>query len=90
MKNILEKKAKKFIKLSTDKEIKEYAYKWVLFQYKLEELNDFIDEIRKTKELEEDLESENGFLNEDEKNEYLSAVMNLIQIVMFPLRVKIL
>ena len=60
MKNILEKKAKKFIKLSTDKEIKEYAYKWVLFQYKLEELNDFIDEIRKTKELEEDLESENG------------------------------
>ena len=42
MKNILEKKAKKFIKLSTDKEIKEYAYKWVLFQYKLEELNDFI------------------------------------------------
>ena len=60
MKNILEKKAKKFIKLSTDKEIKEYAYKWVLFQDKLEELNDFIDEIRKTKELEEDLESENG------------------------------
>ena len=60
MKNILEKKAKNFIELSTDKEIKEYAYKWVLFQYKLEELNDFIDEIRKTKELEEDLESENG------------------------------
>ena len=60
MKNILEKKAKKFIELSTDKEIKEYAYKWVLFQYKLEELNDFIDEIRKTKELEEDLERENG------------------------------
>mgnify|MGYP006324244519 CR=1 FL=1 len=60
MKNILEKKAKKFIKLSTDKEIREYAYKWVLFQYKLEELNNFIDEIRKTKELEEDLESENG------------------------------
>ena len=31
MKNILEKKAKKFIKLSTDREIKKYAYKWVLF-----------------------------------------------------------
>lgn len=71
MKNILEKKAKKFIKLSTDKEIKEYAYKWVLFQYKLEELNDFIDEIRKTKELEEDLESENGLYSGTKGNNSL-------------------
>ena len=30
------------------------------FLHSKEELNDFIDEIRKTKELEEDLESENG------------------------------
>lgn len=60
MKNILDKKAKEFIKLSTDKEIKEYAYNWVLFQYKIEELNNFIDLIRKETELKEDLESENG------------------------------
>lgn len=60
MKNILDKKAKEFIKLSTDKEIKEYAYNWVLFQYKINELNDFIDTIRKETELKEDLESENG------------------------------
>ena len=60
MKNILEKKAKEFIKLSSDKEIKKYAYEWVLFQYKIEELNNFIDLIRRETELKEDLESENG------------------------------
>lgn len=77
MKNILEKKAKKFIKLSTDKEIKEYAYKWVLFQYKLEELNDFIDEIRKTKELKEDLESENGLYSGAKGNNSLELENSL-------------
>ena len=63
MKDILEKKAKEFIDLSTDKEIKEYAYNWVLFQYKIEELNNFIDRIREKDILEQDLESENGLFN---------------------------
>ena len=43
MENILEKKAKKYVDLCNNKEIRELAYKWVLFQYKIEELNDFID-----------------------------------------------
>ena len=60
MEKVLEKKAREFIKLSNKQELKEYAYNWVLFQYKIEELNNFIDEIRKETELKEDLESENG------------------------------
>lgn len=60
MEDILDKKVKEHLDLSTDKEIKEYAYNWVLFQYKLEELNNFIDRIREQKVLKEDLESENG------------------------------
>lgn len=77
MKNILEKKAKKFIKLSTDKEIKEYAYKWVLFQYKIEELNDFIEKIRENKELEEDLESESGLFSGAKGNNSLELENDL-------------
>jgi hypothetical protein len=60
MEDILDKKVKEHLDLSTDKEIKEYAYNWVLFQYKLEELNNFIDRIREQKVLKEDSESENG------------------------------
>ena len=80
-KDLLEKKAKKFVELSSNKEIKEYAYNWVLFQYKIEELNNFIDKIREKTELEEDLESENGLFSgakgnnslelEDSLREYL-------------------
>lgn len=63
MNNILEKKAKKYVKLLNKKELKEYAYNWVLFQYKIEELNNFIDKIREETELKEDLESENGLFS---------------------------
>lgn len=63
MEEVLEKKAREFIKLSNKQELKEYAYNWVLFQYKIEELNNFIDEIRKETELKEDLESENGLFS---------------------------
>lgn len=63
MKNILEKKAKKYIELCNNKDIKELAYNWVLFQYKIEELNNFIDMIRENEFLQEDLESENGLFS---------------------------
>ena len=55
MKNILEKKAKKYVDLCNNKEVKELAYKWVLFQYKIEELNDFIDTIRTEEILQDDM-----------------------------------
>lgn len=77
MKNILEKKAKKFIKLSTDREIKKYAYKWVLFQYQIEELNDFIEEIRKEKVLQEDMESASGLFSGAKGNNSLELENDL-------------
>ena len=61
MKNILEKKAKKYVDLCNNKEIKELAYNWVL--YKIEELNDFIDIIREKETLQDDMESENGLFS---------------------------
>lgn len=77
MKNILEKKAKKYVDLCNNKEIKELAYKWVLFQYKIEELNDFIDTIRENKFLQEDLESENGLFSGQKGNNSLELENSL-------------
>ena len=77
MENILEKKAKKYIKLCNSKEVKELAYKWVLFQYKIEELNNFIDKIRQNETLQEDLESENGLFQGNKGNNSLELENDL-------------
>jgi hypothetical protein len=60
---IITKRARKFVELSTEKEITEYAIKWVNFQYRLDELKDFIDEIRNNIILTKDIESANGLFS---------------------------
>lgn len=77
MKNILEKKAKKYVDLCNKNEIKELAYKWVLFQYKIEELNDFIDTIRAEETLQDDMESENGLFSGQKGNNSLELENSL-------------
>lgn len=77
MKNILEKKAKKYVDLCNKNEIKELAYKWVLFQYKIEELNDFIDKIRAEETLQDDMESENGLFSGQKGNNSLELENSL-------------
>lgn len=77
MKNILEKKAKKYVDLCNNNEIRELAYKWVLFQYKIEELNNFIDKIRQNETLQEDLESENGLFQGNKGNNSLELENDL-------------
>lgn len=77
MKNILEKKAKKYVDLCNKNEIKELAYKWVLFQYKIEELNDFIDIIRAEETLQDDMESENGLFSGQKGNNSLELENSL-------------
>ena len=77
MKNILEKKAKKYVDLCNKNEIKELAYKWVLFQYKIEELNDFIDKIRAEETLQDDMERENGLFSGQKGNNSLELENSL-------------
>lgn len=77
MKNILEKKAKKYVDLCNNNEIRELAYKWVLFQYKIEELNDFIDMIRTEEILQDDMESENGLFSGSKGNNSLELENSL-------------
>ena len=77
MENILEKKAKKYVDLCNKNEIKELAYKWVLFQYKIEELNNFIDTIRAEKTLQDDMESENGLFSGQKGNNSLELENSL-------------
>lgn len=77
MENILEKKAKKYVDLCNKNEIKELAYKWVLFQYKIEELNDFIDKIRAEETLQDDMESENGLFSGQKGNNSLELENSL-------------
>ena len=77
MKNILEKKAKKYVDLCNKNEIRELAYKWVLFQYKIEELNDFIDKIRAEETLQDDMESENGLFSGQKGNNSLELENSL-------------
>ena len=77
MKNILEKKAKKYVDLCNKNEIKELAYKWVLFQYKIEELNDFIEMIRAEETLQDDMESENGLFSGQKGNNSLELENSL-------------
>ena len=77
MKNILEKKAKKYVDLCNKNEIKELAYKWVLFQYKIEELNNFIDTIRAEETLQDDMESENGLFSGQKGNNSLELENSL-------------
>lgn len=77
MKNILEKKAKKYVDLCNKNEIRELAYKWVLFQYKIEELNDFIDTIRAEETLQDDMESENGLFSGQKGNNSLELENSL-------------
>lgn len=77
MENILEKKAKKYVDLCNKNEIKELAYKWVLFQYKIEELNDFIDTIRAEETLQDDMESENGLFSGQKGNNSLELENSL-------------
>lgn len=77
MENILEKKAKKYVDLCNKNEIKELAYKWVLFQYKIEELNNFIDTIRAEETLQDDMESENGLFSGQKGNNSLELENSL-------------
>lgn len=77
MKNILEKKAKKYVDLCNKNEIRELAYKWVLFQYKIEELNDFIEMIRAEEILQDDMESENGLFSGSKGNNSLELENSL-------------
>ena len=77
MKNILEKKAKKYVDLCNKNEIRELAYKWVLFQYKIEELNDFIEMIRAEETLQDDMESENGLFSGQKGNNSLELENSL-------------
>ncbi len=77
MENILEKKAKKYVDLCNKNEIRELAYKWVLFQYKIEELNDFIDTIRAEETLQDDMESENGLFSGQKGNNSLELENSL-------------
>lgn len=77
MKNILEKKAKKYVDLCNNNEVKELAYKWVLFQYKIEELNDFIEIIRAEETLQDDMESENGLFSGSKGNNSLELENSL-------------
>ena len=77
MENILEKKAKKYVNLCNKNEIRELAYKWVLFQYKIEELNDFIDTIRAEETLQDDMESENGLFSGQKGNNSLELENSL-------------
>ena len=77
MENILEKKAKKYVDLCNKNEIKELAYKWVLFQYKIEELNDFIEMIRAEETLQDDMESENGLFSGQKGNNSLELENSL-------------
>lgn len=77
MKNILEKKAKKYVDLCNNNEIRELAYKWVLFQYKIEELNDFIEIIRAEETLQDDMESENGLFSGSKGNNSLELENSL-------------
>lgn len=77
MKNILEKKAKNYVDLCNKNEIRELAYKWVLFQYKIEELNDFIDTIRAEETLQDDMESENGLFSGQKGNNSLELENSL-------------
>ena len=77
LKNILEKKAKKYVDLCNKNEIRELAYKWVLFQYKIEELNDFIDTIRAEETLQDDMESENGLFSGQKGNNSLELENSL-------------
>ena len=77
MKNISEKKAKKYVDLCNKNEIRELAYKWVLFQYKIEELNDFIDTIRAEETLQDDMESENGLFSGQKGNNSLELENSL-------------
>ena len=77
MKNILEKKAKKYVDLCNKNEIRELAYKWVLFQYKIEELNNFIDTIRAEETLQDDMESENGLFSGQKGNNSLELENSL-------------
>ena len=77
MENILEKIAKKYVDLCNNKEIRELAYKWVLFQYKIEELNDFIEMIRAEETLQDDMESENGLFSGQKGNNSLELENSL-------------
>lgn len=77
MRNILEKKAKKYVDLCNNNEIRELAYKWVLFQYKIEELNDFIEIIRAEETLQDDMESENGLFSGSKGNNSLELENSL-------------
>lgn len=77
MENILEKKAKKYVDLCNKNEIRELAYKWVLFQYKIEELNNFIDTIRAEETLQNDMESENGLFSGQKGNNSLELENSL-------------
>lgn len=77
MENILEKKAEKYVNLCNNKEIRELAYNWVLFQYKIEELNDFIDIIREKETLQDDMESENGLFSGQKGNNSLELENSL-------------
>lgn len=77
MENILEKKAEKYVNLCNNKEIRELAYNWVLFQYKIEELNDFIDIIRAKETLQDDMESENGLFSGQKGNNSLELENSL-------------
>ena len=77
MKNILENKSKKYVYLCNKNEIIELAYKWVLFQYKIEELNDFIDKIRAEETLQDDMESENGLFSGQKGNNSLELENSL-------------
>lgn len=77
MENILEKKAKKYVDLCNKNEIRELAYKWVLFQYKIEELNNFIDTIRAEETLQDDMESENGLFSGQKGNNSLELENSL-------------
>ena len=77
MENILEKKAKKYVDLCNNKEVKELTYKWVLFQYKIEELNDFIEMIRAEETLQDDMESENGLFSGQKGNNSLELENSL-------------
>lgn len=73
----LEKRTKKFVAMAKKNELKEYAYNWVLFQYELEELKDFINKIRETEILEEDIESENGLFSGAKGNNTLELEEDL-------------
>ena len=77
MEKKIKKKAKKYVDLCNKNEIKELAYKWVLFQYKIEELNDFIDTIRAEETLQDDMESENGLFSGQKGNNSLELENSL-------------